>query len=485
MDISYDLVIIGGGPGGYVAAIRAAQLGAKVALVEKDRLGGTCLNRGCIPTKTMMRDAEVYRDVISGVYCVDAEDKFRLDFARLMGRKRRVVDTLVEGVSHLMRSHGVDVYAGWGQIVRPGLVKVAGNNASLRSSTVGSVARHAAQPQMLRSHRIIIATGSLPARVPIPGMELPGVMTSDELLEIESLPKSIVVIGGSVIGVEFACILAALGTQVTIVGRKSFLKDAEQRLAKRLRSMLSRRGISITIGVDFEGIVRTDEGLLHVNYLRQGKPQHAQGEIVLVATGRWPYTEGLGLDTVGVKMSGRAIAVNEHLETSAAGVFAIGDCIGGYMLAHVASYEGEVAAENALGEHRAVDYHVVPNCIFTMPEIADVGLTEAQAKAEGLDFKVSRFPFNVNGRALAMGEDEGQVRMICERGEDGRGGKVLGVHIMGAHASDLVAEAALAIKLGATARDIAHTIHAHPTVPEAMMEVAMAQLDGAIHYEHK
>ena len=465
----YDITIIGSGPGGYVAAIRAAQSGARVALIERDRLGGTCLNRGCIPTKTMVRDAEMYRDATSGVYCLDAEGGFRLNFARMMRRKRGVVDTLVEGVARLLTSHRVEVIRGQGRIAKPGLVQVTNEKGSTG----------------VESRAIIIATGSVPARVPIPGIDLPGVMTSNELLEIPDLPQSMVVIGASVVGMEFACIFGALATRVSILGRKSFLKDTEQRLAKRLRTILSRRGMSITIGVQFKDVVRTDEGLLRVNYVRRGQDHYAEGEVVLIATGRWPYADGLGLDTLGVEMNGRAITVDEHLRTSVPGIYAIGDCIGGYMSAHVASYEGEVAVENILGRERAVDYRVVPNCVFTTPEIADVGLTEAQAKEAGLAFKVSRFPFNVNGRALTTGQGEGQLRMVCEDTGQGRGGRVLGVHIMGVHASDLIAEAALAIRLGATAEDIAQTIHAHPTLPEALMEVAMAQLDGAIHYQHR
>ena len=469
MQEPYDIVIIGGGPGGYVAAIRATQLGARVALVEKDRLGGTCLNRGCIPSKAMVRDAELYRDATSGMYCVDAAGGFQLNFSRLMRRKREVVDTLVHGVEHLMSSKQIRVLAGRGCIVRPGLVEVVGPNGR----------------EELASRAIVIATGSVPARLPIPGADLPGVLDSDALFELEALPKSMVIVGASVVGIEFACIFGALGTRITVLGRRTFLKEAEQQLAKRLRAILSQRGIAITIGLEFKEISRAENGLLRVHYEQGGKPQYAEGELVLIATGRWPYTEGLGLDDLGVKMNGRAIAVNEYLETNVPGIYAIGDCIGGYMLAHVASYEGEVAVENILGRKRAVDYRVVPNCIFTMPEIADVGLTEAEAKEAGLDFQVSRFPFNVNGRAVAMGESEGQVRMICEKASNGRGGRVLGVHIMGPQASSLIAEAALAMRLGATAEDIAQTIHAHPTLPEALMEAAMAQLDGAIHYEHR
>ena len=467
MNHTYDIVIIGSGPGGYVAAIRAAQQGARVALVEKDSLGGTCLNRGCIPTKAMLHDAEVYRNASSGAYCVDADSGFRVNFERLRQRKDEVVEAMVGGVQHLLDSNSVDLIYGQGRLAEPGRILISRDEGN---ADIGAKAT-------------IIATGSTPAKPPIPGRDLPGVLNSAELLKIEKLPESMVVIGGSTVGVEFACIFQALGTQVTILGRKSFLKDAEQQLAKRLRRMLSRRGMTIDIGITFNEIVPSDSGGLRVNYTRRGKSKWAEGEIVLLATGRWPYTQGLGLEDLGIEMNGRAIAVDEYLRTSVPGVYAIGDCIGGYMLAHVASYEAEVAVDNILGKRRKADYRVVPNCIFTVPEIADVGLTEARAKELGLAYTRSRFPFSVNGRALAMGETEGQVRMICENTGNGRGGQVLGVHIMGVHAGDLIAEAALAMRLGASAEEIARTIHAHPTVPEALMEAAMAQLDGAVHYE--
>jgi dihydrolipoamide dehydrogenase len=465
MTQTHDLIVIGSGPGGYVAAIRAAQRGAQVALVEKRDLGGTCLNRGCIPTKSIVRDAELYRDVASGDFGIAIEGRVTPDWPKIAARKLQVVQTLVDGVAFLLDSYGVERVIGCGRLERNGQVAV--------DSAEGT--------RPLSAPRAILATGSVPALVPIPGANLPGVITSDDLLELTSLPERIVIVGGSVVGVEFACILHALGVEVTILGRRTFLRDAEQQLAKRLRAMLSRQGMSITIGLEFKQIIQAD-GALRVEYERRGKTEFAEGDLVLISTGRWPYTGGLGVDEAGVRLRGDTVQVDERLQTSVPGIYAIGDCIGGHMLAHVASYEAEVAVENALGGHREADYRVVPNCIFTMPEIADVGITEEQAKQQGLDVNVTRFPFNVNGRALALGETEGQVRMICER--EG-GGRVLGVHIMGPRASDLIAEAALAMKLGATAEDIAETIHAHPTVPEAFMEAAMAQGIGAIHYQKR
>lgn len=462
----YDLAIIGGGPGGYVAAIRAVQLGARVALIEMERIGGTCLNRGCIPTKAMVSQAELFAHVSQGAgdWGIEVEGGVRLNFERFMARKDEVTETLVSGVEQLVKAHGITLFAGKGRIASPTQVVVDGET-------------------VVECRQIIIATGSEPARVPIPGTDLPGVVTSRELLKIAGLPAEMVVIGGSVVGIEFASIFHALGTKVSVVGRKTFLKDTDDQLAKRYRSMLSRSGVEIDIGVEFSQIVQTGAGKLRVEYERKGKPAAFEGDLVLLSTGRSPYTDGLGLDAIGIDMEGRAIKVNSRMQTNVPGIYAIGDVIPGPQLAHVASYEGEVAVENALGHHREADYRAVPACIFTMPEIASVGLTASGAKEQGLDTVVERFPFNINGRALAMGETDGQIRMICEKTPEGRGGKILGVHIMGPHSSDLIAEATLAIQFGMTARDLADTIHAHPTVAEVMMEVSKAEAYGeSIHY---
>ena len=475
----YDIVVIGGGPGGYVAAIRAVQLGAKVALIEKERIGGTCLNHGCTPTKAMIWCAEAFRQSKRATdFGIDISSQIELNFRRVMQRKDEIVDTFVRGIEELMRTHRIHVFDGVGTILRPGFVRVS------RSSSAGAK-RSEPSPQELSCGSIIIATGSVPAQVPIPGVDQPGVLNSRELLQISTLPKSMVVIGGSVVGVEFATIFNAFGTQVTLLGRRTFLKGAESQLTKRFQSILRREGITIDIGLSFKEIIRRDDGTLSVVYERRGKEQHAEGEIVLLAAGRWPYSEGVGLDNLGVVRDDRAIKVNDYLETSQPGVYAIGDCIGGHLLAHVASYEGEVAVENALGYRRAVDYTVVPNCIFTLPEIAGVGLTEKQCKEKGLQYVVSRFPFMANSRALAIGQPDGQVRLICEKQGDGKGGRVLGMHILGPYASDLIAQGAIAMKMGATARDIAETMYQHPTISEAVMEAAKGQLGGAIHYHHR
>jgi len=453
-----DIVVIGGGPGGYVAVIHAAHLGAKVALIEKDKLGGTCLNRGCIPTKTLVRSTEVLLEARRA-------DKFGIElgnikpnFQKIMARKSNVVSQLVSGVEQLMKSNKISVYRGAGRILSPHLVRV--------------------NDEEITTKKLIIATGSESALLPIPSIDLPGVLTTDDILELKELPESLVVIGGSHVGVEFASIFNALGTRVTIVKRRPLrLEPVDEEIGRRFAQTLPKQGIEVKIGAAVKAI-RKKEAVLKVVWDTPEGEKEVEGQMVLMATGRLPYTEGLGLSELGIRMDGQAIAVNECLETNIDGVYAVGDVTGKRMLASVASYEGEIAVDNALGRSRHADYHAVPTCIFAQPEVAGVGITETEANNSGIPYKVSKFPFLTCGRAVAMDETMGMVKMICNA-EDGR---VLGIHIMGPHASDLIAEGTLAMQMGATAKDIAHTVHAHPTLPEAIKEAAMGQLDGSIHF---
>lgn len=470
MQDPYDIAIIGGGPGGYAAAIHAAQLGARVALIEERRIGGTCLNRGCIPTKAMAHDAELYAALRSGAYAATAEGGVRLDAARLLARRAEVVETLVSGVETLLARHGVTVLPGRGSILSPGAI---------------AVAREGGPTEALTARAIIVASGSDPSVPPIPGADLPGVVTSDGLLALESVPASMVVIGAGVIGTEFASIYAALGTRVAMVEMADFLMGVDVQLARRYRALLKRQGVAISTGVEVTGISPAGDGGLRVRYVEKERTLSVDGEVVLMATGRRPRTAGLGLEAAGVALEHRAVAVNARMETGVPGIYAVGDCIGGIMLAHVAMYEGEIAVDNILGRPREADYSVVPNCVYTIPEIAGVGLTEEEAKRRGLAVKVTRFPFTANGRALALGETEGQVRMLCAAEPNGRGGRLLGVHILGPRASEAIGEAAVALRLGASAEDLAHTMHQHPTLSEALMEAAMAQGDGAIHFDSR
>ncbi len=453
-----DIVIIGGGPAGYVAAIHAAHLGAKVALVEKDRLGGTCLNRGCIPTKALARSAEVLLEARKAKHFGVEADNVRINFPGIMAHKSKSVSELVSGVEQLMKSNKIRVCQGEGQILSPHLVKV--------------------NKEEITTRNVIIATGSESTPLAVPGAELPGVLTTDDILELTELPQSLVVIGGSHVGVEFASIFNTLGTKVTIVKRRPLqLEPVDEEIGRRFAQSLPRQGIEVKIGAAVKAIEKKG-AVLRVVWDTPDGGEGVDGQMVLMATGRAPYTDGLNLSELGIQMDGRAIRVNKYLETNIKDVFAVGDVLGKDMLAHVASYEGEVAVENALGRSRQADYHAVPNCIFCHPEIAGVGVTEKEASDDGIPYEVSKFPFAACGRAVAMGQTAGMVKMICRPGD----GVLLGMHIMGPHASDLIAEGTLAIRLGLTAEDIVHTIHAHPTLPEAVRETAMGQLDGAIHF---
>jgi len=453
-----DIVIVGGGPAGYVAAIHASHLGAKVAVVEKDKLGGTCLNRGCIPTKALARSAEALLEArAANDFGVEA-DNIRIDFPRIMAHKSKSVNQLVSGVEQLMKANKIRVCRGEGRILSPHLVKV--------------------NDEEIATRKLIIATGSESTPLPVPGGDLPGVLTTDDILELRELPESLVVIGGSHVGVEFASIFNALGTKITIVKRRPLrLEPVDEEIGRRFAQTLPRQGIQVKIGAAAKAIKKKG-ALLRVVWDTPEGEQGVDGQTVLMATGRAPYTKGLSLSELGIQMDHGAIRVNEYLETNVKNVYAIGDVLGKNMLAHVASYEGEVAVENALGHSRQADYRAVPNCVFCQPEMAGVGITEKEASDGGIPHKVSKFPFAACGRAVAMGETTGLVKMICHAGD----GKVLGMHIMGPHASDIIAEGVLAIRLGLTAEDIVRTIHAHPTLPEAVRETAMGQLDGAIHF---
>jgi dihydrolipoamide dehydrogenase len=448
----YDIAIIGAGPGGYGAAIYASQLGAKVAVVEKDRLGGTCLNRGCIPTKALARSAEALAEAKRAEEFGVEVSGVGVNFPKIMARKNRVVQTSVNGVSQLMRAGNITIFSGSGELLSPRLVRV--------------------DEQEIAARRIIIATGSVPSRIPVPGLELPGVLTSDGILELDSIPSSLAVIGGGVIGVEFANIFAILGSKVTIIEiLPQILSPIDEEIAHRFSTLLQGFGVEINTSATVKE-VRPAGSLLEVVVTTAEGERGIKAEKVLLTVGRSPYTEGLGLAELGINMEGKAIKVNSRLETNIEGVYAIGDVIGGIMLAHVASYEGKVAVDNALGHHHEAEYGAIPNCIFTTPEIATVGMSEREAEEKGISYKVSRLPFSASARAHSMGETSGLIKMICEA----RSGRVLGVHILGPHATDLIAEPTLAIHFEANAEDIASAIHAHPTLPEALHKAALGQL---------
>lgn len=460
----YDLAVLGGGPGGYVAALRAAQRGAQVVIVEQKRVGGTCLNIGCVPTKVLTTSTELLLKINQAQTFGLTATHATADLPALMNYKQTTVDTLVNGVEQLLKQRNITLMPGVGYMIRPDTLQVRHPTGDILEIS----ARH-----------IILAPGSVIASLPILGSDLAGVITSTEALEISEIPARLVVIGGGVIGLEFACIYEALGSQVTILEMMPTLlpNATDETIAKRLVLLLRRRGMRISTDVKVQAIKSAGTALC-VTYANGAKEEHVEADNVLMAVGRWPNTEGIGLGELGLRMSGRAVAVDEYLTTNLPHVWAIGDAVGGMMLAHKAMVEGRVAAENVTGGRRKVDYRSVPNVIFTRPEIASVGLTERQAREQGADIRVTQFPFSANPRARILGEADGVVKLVCEEGS----GRILGVHLMGPHATDLIAEGALAVQVGATADDLAWTTHAHPTLPEAMLEAALGFRDATLHF---
>jgi dihydrolipoamide dehydrogenase len=457
---SFDLVVIGGGPGGYVAALRAAQLGAKTAIVEKDRLGGTCLVRGCIPTKALLQSAELYTLAKSGAPFGVTTDKLGFDWPAAQKRKSGVVDQLVKGVEGLLKAGGVTVVRGSASLAGKGAVDVSGDRIEAKD--------------------IVIATGSAVARIPLKGAEL--TIDSDQILELKDVPRRLAVIGGGVVGMEFAAMFAALGSKVSVFEMlPQVLPMVDADLVAVYIKHLSGMGGEVHTNAKVEEVAK-NKGALQVRFSSGGEGGSFDADQVLLAVGRVPYTQGLEAEKAGVKLERGRVVVDEHLHTTADGVWAIGDVIGGIMLAHVASYEGVCAVENIVGnKNRIPDYHAAPNCIYTEPEIAHVGLGEKDAKDQGFDVKIGRFPFAAAGRALTLGQTEGFVKVIA----DASSGKLLGAHIIGPRATDLIAEATLAIQNGLTLEQIDLTIHAHPTLPESLMEAALAAQGRAIHIPNK
>ena len=460
--VEKDIVIIGGGPGGYVAAIRAAQLGGKVALVEKEELGGTCLNWGCIPTKALLRGAEILDLIEGGKDYGILAGAVSVDFAKLMARKDRAVKTLVGGVSGLMKANGIEVIRGTAKLASPQKLEVVNPKQ---------------EKEIYQARKVIIASGSVSAEIPIPGARLPGVIDSYGALALKQVPESLVVIGAGPIGLEFATVYAALGAKVTVLELlPQVLPSEDPEIASALEKTLRRFKIQSLTGIQVQKIAEGPEGRLQVT-VEGGEGKAFPAQYVLMAVGRKPNVEGLGLEEAGVRFSKKGIEVNDKMETNVPGVYAIGDVTGKWLLAHYASAQGEVAAKNALGHEERMDERVVPRCVYTIPEVASVGLTEQKAAEEGYKVKVGRFPFSANGKAAILGERTGMVKIVG----DGKYGEILGVHIIGPHATDLIGEAVVAMRLEGTAADIGQTIHPHPTLTEAVMEAALDVDGAAVH----
>lgn len=447
----YQIGILGGGPGGYVCALRAAQLGMSVVLIEGERIGGTCLNRGCIPTKALVKSAELWREIKHAEEFGLFVGESKVDFGKVMQRKDKTVDTLVGGVEQLMKAAKIRVVQGWGEFKEPGYLE-----AVTESGT-----------EKFEVENVILANGSVPARIPIPGATLPGVITSDEILSENVLPERLVVIGGGVIGMEFASIYHEFGSKVTVVEMlPTILPNIDEEIPKRLTPLAKRAGLEIMTKTAVKEIRQDGDALLVVVEDAKGMKE-IPADRVLVSTGRKPNLRGIDVEGLGLQTERGAVVVNAQMQTNLPNVYAIGDIHGGMMLAHVASAEGIVAAEHIAGHSVAMSYKAVPSAIFTHPEIAAVGQTEQELKAGGVAYRVSKFPFSANGKALALGETAGLVKILANEE-----GQILGASIMGPQASSLIPELVLAIEKGLTGEDLAYTIHAHPTLPEAVMEAA-------------
>ena len=453
----YDVAVVGGGPGGYVAGLRAGQLGARTCVIEERELGGTCLNRGCIPTKSLLETARIFAEINkAGQFGISTQGA-RIDFAKAAERKDEVVGRLRRGVETLLKVAGVEVVTGRGTLLDANVVSVSGS-----------------EPQEISASKIILATGSRPARPGFFPFDDERILTSDEVLQWAELPESMLIVGAGAVGVEFACMFAAFGIKVTLVEMmEQLLPGMDADLAQELYRALRRKRVAVQTGTKIEKLEVRSEGIA---------AEVSQGETIeahkaLISVGRAPCSQDLGLEAVGLKLQRGFIEIDEHLRTNIDNVYAIGDVTGKNLQAHLASRQGVVAAECALGEQGKVNYDAVPACVFTEPEIGTVGLTEAQAQEKGVEVKVGKFPFTALGKAQVLGETAGFIKIVG----DGKSGQILGVHIIGPRATDLIAVGGLAVELKASMQQLAETVFAHPTISEAVKEAAEDFLGRAIH----
>lgn len=454
------IIIIGGGPGGYVAAIRAAQLGADVTIIEEDKIGGTCLNRGCIPTKALLASVETLSLFKrAGQLGIEVE-KVRANFSQMMERKNRIVSQLRGGVDYLLKANKVKIIKGKANFLNS-------HNICIETESGG---------KELEGEKIIIASGSKPILLPFLDSNHPAVLSSEQALELKEIPKSLLIIGAGVIGCEFASIFYPLGTKITMVEMmEQILPTEDKRVAQTIERIFKKRGINIFTRTKLEEITEYRENGITA---RLDKGEKIEAEKILICVGRSPRSNNLGLENLSLKINQKgSIVVNKKMETTEEGIYAIGDVIGGYLLAHVAFEEGIIAAENATKLSSEIDYTSVPSCIFTSPQIGTVGLTPDKAEEEGIEVRTARFPFAACGKAHAIGETDGFVQLIVRESDD----RILGGQIVGPHAADLVHEIALSIRWGLTAEQLSSTIHAHPTLSETIMEAAKKAEEKPIH----
>lgn len=454
-----DITVIGGGPGGYAAAIRSAQLGAKVVMVEMDKPGGTCLNRGCIPTKALVKTAADIKNFKNALAGGILDGTAKINISRVVDEKNRAVETLRSGLVKLLKKNKVNVITAKAKVDRPGRVRLIFPSGEEKDIT---------------TEKIIIATGSKNVIPPISGIDLTGVCDSDGILNVKTVPEKLLIIGGGAIGLEFAGIFSGLGTKVTVVEMLSSLAASVDRdISRRFLQLLKRSGVRVFLNAKVQKIEKEGQKLAvtieHNNSAHKTTDNvRIAVDLVLTAAGRVPAITGVNAGALGLEVDNGAIKVNERMETNVSGIYAAGDCTGGAMLAHVAMAEGAAAAENAAGGNKKVDLNAVPYCIFSYPEVAGVGLGEDEAKMSGREILISKFPYSALGKAVAAGETSGTIKLVADK----KTGRLLGGHIMGYAATELVAEITLAVKNGLRAADVADTIHAHPTLAEGIMEAA-------------
>ncbi len=464
--MSYDLIVIGSGPGGYVCAIRAAQLGLKTAIVEKRKThGGTCLNIGCIPSKALLHASEVFEEVSHGLGNVGVVvGKPKLDLAAMMRHKEDTVNANVQGVAFLLKKNKVDAFVGTGSIPAPGKVEVTAADGS---------------KQVLEAKNIVIATGSDVAQLPGVTIDEKIVISSTGALELGKVPAKLIVVGAGVIGLELGSVWRRLGADVTVVEYLDrILPGMDLETVKQFQRLLEKQGVKFQLGSKVAKVETNAKGAkVTVEPAAGGEATVLDADVVLVAIGRRPYTEGLGLEALGVVLERGQIVIDSHFATNVPGVYAIGDVVRGPMLAHKAEDEGVAVAEILSGQHGHVNYEVIPGVVYTNPEIASVGATEEDLKAKGIAYKAGKFPFTANGRARAACHTDGFVKVLADAATD----RVLGVHILGFGAGEMIAEAAVLMEFGGSSEDLARTCHAHPTMSEAVKEAAMAVEKRAIH----
>ncbi|MUH38018.1 dihydrolipoyl dehydrogenase [Zobellia amurskyensis] len=465
---SYDVAIIGSGPGGYVAAIRCAQLGLKTAIIEKySTLGGTCLNVGCIPSKALLDSSHHYEDAIKhfAEHGIDIPGEIKVNLEQMIARKAAVVKQTCDGVKFLMDKNKIDVFEGLG---------------SFKDATHINIKKNDGSTETIEAKNSIIATGSKPSTLPFIKIDKERIITSTEALTLKEIPKHLIVIGGGVIGLELGQVYKRLGAEVTVVEYMDrIIPTMDASLSKELTKVLKKQKVKFNLSSKVKSVERKGDEVIIKADDKKGQEIELKGDYCLVAVGRKPYTDGLNVEAAGVKLDSRGkVEVNDHLQTSASNIYAIGDVIRGAMLAHKAEEEGTLVAEQLAGQKPHIDYNLIPGVVYTWPEVASVGKTEEELKEAGIEYKVGQFPMRALGRSRASMDLDGFVKMLADKKTD----EVLGVHMIGARSADLIAEAVTAMEFRASAEDISRMSHAHPTFAEAVKEAALAATDNrALH----